>query len=165
MRRGATNIQKGSRIGMSATLCVLSVLMAGCQEPPTNELQKAQQAVERARQEGASAFAPDLYSLAESELTIGEEELLDQSRNMFWARDYSMATRLMVLAQTDAHQALSLAQEEKQKFSMSDKNPPPPLSHHTPREGFHLTNEDLSFQDHEKGDGPLSPATHSGPFD
>ena len=118
MKLGATNIQKGHRIGMSATLCVLGVLMAGCQEPPINELQKAQQALDRARQEGASIYAPDLYSLAKSELTIGEEELHDQSRKMFWARDYSMATRLMVLAQTDAHQALSLAQEEKQKSSM-----------------------------------------------
>ena len=121
MKLGATNIQKGHRIGMSATLCVLGVLMAGCQEPPINELQKAQQALDRARQEGASIYAPDLYSLAKSELTIGEEEFHDQSRKMFWARDYSMATRLMLLAQTDAHEALALAQEEKQKAFLTSE--------------------------------------------
>ncbi|MDR4482737.1 MAG: DUF4398 domain-containing protein [Nitrospirales bacterium] len=114
-------------------LFCLSVLLTGCQDPPIHELQKARQAVEHARREGALTFAPDLYSLAESELTIGEEEFHEQSRKMFWARDYSMATRLIMLAQTDAQQALSLAQEEKQKSSMSEQrfstssfSPPPP---------------------------------------
>jgi hypothetical protein len=88
-----------------------------------NELQKAQQALDRAREEGAPVYASDLYGLAESELTIGEEELHDQSRKMFWARDYSMATRLMLLAQTDAHEALALAQEEKQKASLTSEAP------------------------------------------
>ncbi|HNP31504.1 MAG TPA: DUF4398 domain-containing protein [Nitrospirales bacterium] len=92
--------------------------MAGCQEPPIHQLQEARQAVEKAKREGAYTYAPDLYSLAESELTVGEEEFYNQSRKIFWARDYSMATRLMMLAQTDAHQALALAQDEKQKSSM-----------------------------------------------
>jgi hypothetical protein len=92
--------------------------MAGCEEPPLQELQKAQQALDRARKEGAPVYAADLYGLAESELTIGEEELHDQSRKVFWARDYSMVTRLMLLAQTDAHEALALAQEEQHKFPL-----------------------------------------------
>jgi hypothetical protein len=111
-------IQQRSRIGKYAILCGVSLLMAGCQEPPIHELQEARQAVEKARQEGADTYAPDFYSLAESELTIGEEEIHDQSRKIFWSRDYSMATRLMNLAQTDAHKALSLAQEKKQKASL-----------------------------------------------
>jgi hypothetical protein len=86
-----------------------------------HELQKAQHALDRAREEGAPVYAPDLYGLAESELTIGEEELHDQSRKMFWARDYSMATRLMLLAETDAHEALTLAQEEKQKAFLTSE--------------------------------------------
>jgi hypothetical protein len=104
---------KHSRTGMPVTLCALSILVAGCQDPPLHELQKARQAVERAKQEGAYDYAPDLYSLAESELAIGEEEFHAQARKIFWTRDYSMAIRLMNLAQTDAHQALTLAQEEK----------------------------------------------------
>jgi hypothetical protein len=99
-------------------MCGVSMLMAGCQEPPIHELQEARQAMEKAKQEGAYLYAPDLYNLAESELTIGEEEIHDQSRKIFWSRDYSMATRLMNLAQTDAHKAWSLAQEEKQKDSL-----------------------------------------------
>jgi len=106
-----------SRRGMYVALCVLGILMAGCQEPPINELQKARQALEKAKQEGAYDYAPDLYSLAESELAIGEEELHAQAKKTFWSRDYSMAIRLINLAQTDAHQAISLAQEEKQKSS------------------------------------------------
>jgi hypothetical protein len=101
-----------------AALCLLSVLIAGCQEPPLTELQKARQAVERAKLEGASTYAADLYNLAESELTIGEEEFHAQAGKTFWSRDYTMATRLMSLAQTDAQQALSLALEEKQKSSL-----------------------------------------------
>ncbi len=146
--------QRRSPAGMSVVLFGLSVLMTGCQDPPLHELQNARQAVEHARREGALIFAPDLYSLAESELTIGEEEFHEQSRKMFWARDYSMATRLIILAQTDAHQALSLAQEEKQKSSMSDIGPPPLLSHHSYPEGLRPTNEDLFFQDHERGNSP-----------
>ena len=110
-------IRMASRKGVFVALCVLGILMAGCQEPPIQELQKARQAVERAKQEGAYDYAPDLYSLAESELAIGEEELHAQAQKTFWSRDYSMAIRLMNLAQTDAHQAISLTQEEKQKSS------------------------------------------------
>lgn len=144
IRKFVARAWRRSPAGMSAVLFGLSVLMIGCQEPPIHELQVARQAVENARREGALLFAPDLYSLAESELTIGEEELHEQSRKMFWARDYSMATRLIMLAQTDAHQALSLAQEEKQKSSMSDIGPLPLLSHHRNLEGLRLTNADTT---------------------
>ena len=142
--------------GMSVVLFGLSVLVTACQDPPIRELQEARQAVEHARREGALTFAPDLYSLAESELTIGEEEFHEQSRKMFWARDYSMATRLIMLAQTDAQQALSLAQEEKQKSSMSDRDSPPLLSVHRHLEELRLTIGGL-FQGRERRNGPEAP--------
>lgn len=150
IRKFVGRTQRRVPAGLYAVLFCLSVLLTGCQDPPIHELQKARQAVEHARREGALTFAPDLYSLAESELTIGEEEFHEQSRKMFWARDYSMATRLIMLAKTDAQQALSLAQEEKQKSSMSDRDPPPLLSHHSHFEEYHRTNGSLFFQDHER---------------
>ncbi len=149
--------QRRPPAGIYIALFCLSILLTGCQDPPIHELQKARQAVEHARREGASTFAPDLYSLAESELTIGEEEFHEQSRKMFWARDYSMATRLIMLAQMDAHQALSLAQEEKQKSSMSDRDPPPHLSVHRHLERPPLTNGVVFFQGRERSDSPHSP--------
>ena len=42
--------------------------LTGCQDPPLTELKDARYAVERAKREGAPVYAPDLYSLAESEL-------------------------------------------------------------------------------------------------
>lgn len=110
----AVGIQRFSPTGIYKVVCLFSLLMSGCQDPPIHELQKARQAVERAKLEEASTYAPDLFNLAESELTTGEEELHAQGRKIFWSRDYSMASRLMNLAQTDAHEAISLAQEEKQ---------------------------------------------------
>lgn len=151
------SIQRRSPAGICMALFCLSVLLTGCQDPPIHELQKARQAVEHARREGALTFAPDLYSLAESELTIGEEEFHEQSRKMFWARDYSMATRLIMLAQTDAQQALTLAQEEKQKSSRSNKDSPPILSVHRPLEELRLTNGDIFFQGLERRNGPQAP--------
>ena len=76
---------------------------------------------------------------------------------MFWARDYSMATRLIMLAQTDAQQALTLAQEEKQKSSRSNKDSPPILSVHRPLEELRLTNGDIFFQGLERRNGPQAP--------
>lgn len=149
--------QRRSPAGIYMALFCLSVLLTGCQDPPTHELQKARQAVEHARREGALTFAPDLYSLAESELTIGEEEFHEQSRKMFWARDYSMATRLILLAQTDAQQALSLAQEEKQKSSKSERDSPPLLSVNSHLERPPLTNGSLFFQNRERRNGPPAP--------
>lgn len=131
--------------------------MTGCQDPPIHELQKARLAVEHARREGALTFAPDLYSLAESELTIGEEEFHEQSRKMFWARDYSMATRLIMLAQTDAQEALSLAKEEKQKSSMSDRDPSSLLSVHSHLEELPLTTGNIFFQGRERRNRPPAP--------
>lgn len=117
MRNPAATIQSASQRPIYPTilLCLAMAGLAGCQEPPLIELQGARYAVEQARLEGAPVYAPDLYSLAESELMIGEEEYYLQAERYFWSRDYSMATRLMNLAQSDAHQALSLALEEKQK--------------------------------------------------
>ena len=114
---------KRSCTRLYAGMCVLTFLTAGCQEAPVHELQEARQAVERAKREGAYTFAPDLYSLAESELAVGEEEIITQANKIFWKRDYSMATRLMNLAQTDAHKALSLALEVKQKSSLNKQEP------------------------------------------
>ena len=74
IRKFVARTQRRFPPGMYVVLLGLSVLMTGCQDPPIHELQKARQAVEHARREGALTFAPDLYSLAESELTIGEEE-------------------------------------------------------------------------------------------
>ena len=123
MRIADVKIPKFFRIGIYAAVGVLCLLLAGCQESPIHELQKTHQAVEMAKQGGASTYAPDLYSLAESELMIGEEEFHTQARKIFWNRDYSMALRLLHLAQTDAHQALTLAQEEKQKASLTSEAP------------------------------------------
>ena len=150
-------IQRRTPAGIYMALFCLSALLTGCQDPPIHELQKARQAVEQARREGALTFAPDLYSLAESELTIGEEEFHEQSRKMFWARDYSMATRLIMLAQTDAQQALSLTQEEKQKSSKSDRDSPLLLSVHRHLEELRLTNGGLFFQGRERRNGPEAP--------
>ena len=151
-----TRTQRRSPAGIYMALFCVSVLLTACQDPPIHELQKARQAVEHARREGALTFAPDLYSLAESELTIGEEEFHEQSRKMFWARDYSMATRLIKLAQTDAQQALSLAQEEKQKSSMSDRDSLLLLSAHRHIEELRLTIGGL-FQGRERRNGPEAP--------
>ncbi|WP_447962123.1 DUF4398 domain-containing protein [Nitrospira sp. Ecomares 2.1] len=157
IRKCVTRACRLSRGELYVVLFGLSLLITGCQDPPIHELQVARQAVENARREGALVFAPDLYSLAESELTIAEEEFHEQSRKVFWARDYSMATRLMMLAQTDAREALSLAQEEKQKTSMSDQDPPPLLSHHSDHEEFRLTNGDDPFRNHRRRGGPSVP--------
>ncbi len=115
--QSAGGIRRLSPTVIYAAMCILSLLMSGCQEPPIHEWQQARQAVERAKREGAYTYAPDLYSLAESELTTGEEEFHTQAGKIFWTRDYSMAARLMSLAQIDADKALSFALEEKQKSS------------------------------------------------
>jgi hypothetical protein len=123
MKVSGVRIQQACQIGKYVVLCCVGVLTAGCQEPPIHELQEARQAVERAKREGAYTYAPDLYSLAESELAVGEEEIHTQADKIFWKRDYSMATRLMNLAQADAHKALSLTEEVKQKSSINRQEP------------------------------------------
>ena len=103
--------------------------VSGCQDPTFSEvlylLESAKHTIGEAKQGGAMTFAPELLSLAESELVTGEKELHTQEDNFFWARDFSLALHLVSLAQLDAEKALSLTESKKQQIRPSDLRVPP----------------------------------------
>jgi len=89
------------------TLVCAVVLFAACSEPPKNEIDQAQQAVDAARQAGAEQYAAEAFAAATA--------ALQQAREAVDQRDYRLALSRAVDAGERAHEATTAATDNKAK--------------------------------------------------
>ncbi len=89
------------------TIVCAVVLFAACSEPPTKEINQAQQAVDAARQAGAEQYASETYTAATT--------ALKQAREAVDQRDYRLALSRAVDANDRAHEAATAAADNKAK--------------------------------------------------
>lgn len=95
---------------LSVLLCTITcavVLTAGCSEPPQKEIDRAQQAIDAARDAGAEQYAPESYAAAVAALRQSHEAV-DQ-------RDYRLALSRAVDAGDKAQEAAREAADNKAK--------------------------------------------------
>ena len=93
---------------LSALLCTITcavVLSVACSEPPTKEIDRAQQAIDSARAAGAEQYAPDLFTAATT--------ALQQSHEAVDQRDYRLALSRAVDASDRAQEAAKAAADNK----------------------------------------------------
>ena len=93
---------------LSALLCTIAsalVLSVACSEPPTKEIDRAQQAIDSARAAGAEQYAPDLFAAATT--------ALQQSHEAVDQRDYRLALSRAVDASDRAQEAAKAAADSK----------------------------------------------------
>jgi hypothetical protein len=87
------------------TIVCAVLLLAACSEPPTKEIDQAQQAVDAARQAGAEQYATEAFTAATA--------ALQQAREAVDQRDYRLALSRAVDASERAHEATTAATDNK----------------------------------------------------
>ncbi|MCA9729886.1 MAG: hypothetical protein R3E12_19050 [Candidatus Eisenbacteria bacterium] len=93
----------------SLTLCALSVGIvlfgAGCQKPPTEDIDAAKTALEQAKNSEAREYAPDALERVNKQYAALEQELKTQEEKMAFRRKYDQAKTLAASVQTQAQAA------------------------------------------------------------
>ena len=95
--------------GLFIVMLVLSfVVFTGCSKPPTEELAKADKAMEDAKQKEAPAYVPDLYKKA--------EDTLKKAKDYVTEKKYKEAKQAAVDAEAAAQQAIAGIEAAKAKM-------------------------------------------------
>jgi hypothetical protein len=90
------------------TMVVLSfTLLTGCAKPPTEEMTKAQKALEEAKEKEAPAYVPDLFKKA--------EESLKKAKDYITNKKYKEAKQVAIETETLARQSIAAIEAAKAK--------------------------------------------------
>lgn len=96
-------------------LFIAVAVLAGCDDPPTAELQAAKQALDAARDVGAERFAANEYSSAQRAYSEAEATTNTEAERFFLLKDFEQARTQIADAKSKAMQAESSAQAEKKR--------------------------------------------------
>jgi len=102
-------MKRGTYYVLFFVFAVVSLmLLAGCSKPPTEALQKAEQALEEAKQKGANLYAEDLFKKA--------EEGLKKAKDQIAAKQYKEAAQTLLEVVPAAQQAVAGVEAGKAKM-------------------------------------------------
>ncbi len=102
-------MKRGTYYVLFFVFAVVSLmLLAGCSKPPTEALQKAEQALEEAKQKGANLYAEDLFKKA--------EEGLKKSKDQISAKKYKEAAQTLLEVVPAAQEAITGIEAGKAKM-------------------------------------------------
>lgn len=102
-------MKRGTFYAIFFVLAVFSLmLLAGCSKPPTEALQKAEQAIEEAKQKGANIYAEDIFKKA--------EESLKKAKDQITAKQYKEAAQTLMETLPLAQQAVAGIEAGKAKM-------------------------------------------------
>ena len=95
------------------------VLVAGCAQPPADQINAAEQAVKDAQQSGAATYAANEYAKVEGLLTAMKQEVADQDAKFALLRDYGKAEQLAATTKAEAERVKADATKkmEEAKFA------------------------------------------------
>ena len=97
------------------SLFIAVAVLAGCDDPPTAELDAAKQALDSARTVGAERFAADEYSAAQRAYSEAETTTNTEAERFFLFKDFEQARAQIADAKSKAMQAESAAEAEKKR--------------------------------------------------
>lgn len=97
------------------SLFVAVAVLAGCDDPPTADLDAAKQALDSAQRVGAERFATNEYSAAQRAYSEAETTTNTEAERFFLFKDFEQARTQIADAKSKAMQAESSAQAEKQR--------------------------------------------------
>jgi len=102
-------MKRGTCYVLFFVFAVISLmLLVGCSKPPTEALQKAEQALEEAKQKGANLYVEDLFKKA--------EEGLKKAKDQVAAKQYKEATQTLLEVIPAAEQAVAGIEAGKAKM-------------------------------------------------
>jgi len=91
-----------------AMVILFFTIFAGCAKPPTEEMTKAEKAVEEAKQKEAPVYVPDLFTKA--------EESLNKAKDYIVGKKYKEAKQVALETETLAKQAIAGIEAAKTKM-------------------------------------------------
>ena len=97
------------------SLFVAVAVLAGCDDPPTAELDAAKQALAAARDADAERFAANEYSVAQRAFSEAEATTNTEDERFFLFKDFEQARAQLADAKSKAMQAESSAHAEKKR--------------------------------------------------
>ncbi len=81
------------------------LMIAGCAQPPAEQINAAEQAIKDAQQSGAATYVPDEYAKLEGTLSAIKKEVADQDAKFALFRDYGKVEQLAATAKAEADRA------------------------------------------------------------
>ena len=97
------------------SLFVAVAVLAGCDDPPTAELDAAKQALDAAQDVGAERFAASEYSAAQRAYSEAEATTNTEADRFFLFKNFEQARAQIADAKSKAQQAESAAEAEKKR--------------------------------------------------
>ncbi len=97
------------------SLFVAVAVLAGCDDPPTAELDAAKQALDAARAADAERFAASEYSAAQRAYSEAETTTQTEDERFFFFKNFEQARAQIADAKSKATQAESAAHAEKER--------------------------------------------------
>jgi hypothetical protein len=96
-------------------LALAVVLVAGCAQPPAEQIDAAEKAVAEARQNGAATYTADEYAKLEGTLAALKKEVGEQDAKFALFRDYGKAEQLAASAKADGERVKTEAIKKKEE--------------------------------------------------
>lgn len=95
------------------------ILVAGCAQPPADQINAAEQAVKDAEQSGAATYAADDYAKIQGMVAALKKEVGDQDAKFALLRDYGKAEQLAAATKTEAERVKgdAVKKMEEAKFA------------------------------------------------
>jgi len=97
-------------------ICVLSLLVCGCQDKPLSSFENARSALRLAAGAGAVKYAEKQYREAETLLKNGRLEMARQNGRLAFLRDYKVADSLFKLSSQISRQAIKDAEDNRNQL-------------------------------------------------
>jgi len=97
-----------------AGMAMVVIMMMGCAQPPTEQLDAAQKAVDAAKAAGATEYAKEDFVALEQQFAIAKDELAKQERALSIFRSYTDADKMLIkVVESGAHVAAKSAQNKE----------------------------------------------------
>ncbi|HEY5627844.1 MAG TPA: hypothetical protein VIR79_07850 [Nitrospira sp.] len=123
------------RVHVVQLLCSLTLLvMAGCAQPPADQITAATQAVKDAEQSGAATYLANDYAKIEAMIGALNSEVATQDGKFALLRDYGKVAELAATVKTEAERvkAEAIKKMEEAKFAATQ-------AHHAAQEAVQTT--------------------------
>lgn len=103
---------------MLPILCTM-ILATGCAQPPTDQINAAEQAVKDAEQSGAATYVANDYAKIEGLMGALKKEVADQDAKFALLRDYGKAEQLAATAKAEAERVKADALKKMEEAKLA----------------------------------------------
>jgi hypothetical protein len=105
------------RMWCRAAWCITAVLFIGCSELPQKELNAAKEALEKAKDAGAEAYAPSQLQAAQVSFELAAKEISVENRKVPFLRKYDKVVEILKSTTSAAQSAKKAVETAKKRIS------------------------------------------------